>query len=278
MRVKNTANTMMVLQMGVAAGAAVAMASASGGGAGAQNANSISYTAQSLNDLIYLAGLASIFSYGREAESEADRLGFQRAAAAGYDKTAGVSMWRAIIAETQASDFPRVRKSDARASMFNTHPLTQERIAALTALAGGAEPSPRIAEEKRYRDVIRSHLADWLKDDLRRRDYGQTLYLLDRLEAAGEDRGVLEFYRGEAYRQRRAEGDAAASLKAYLSSVEYSDAPAAAWRELGDACVKTGDRARAASAYQTYLSKAADADDRWVVEENLKSLNGADAK
>ena len=54
---------------------------------------------------------------------------------------------------------------------------------------------------------IRPFLSAWLADDLRRRDYGQTLLVIERLSSLGEDLGVLNFYRGETLRQRRSDGD-----------------------------------------------------------------------
>jgi predicted Zn-dependent protease len=277
---KNTANMMLVLQLGVAAGATAAMYSAANSGSpnASQTINSISNAAQSVSDLIYLAGLAAIFSFSRDEEMEADRLGFQRAADAGYDRSAGARMWRSVVAETQASDFPKVRKAEARASMFDTHPLTQERIDALAAMGGPPPASTEAPAQKRYRAVIRPHLDAWLRDDLRRRDYGQTLYVIDRLSEVGGDEGLLQFYRGEAYRQRRADGDAAAALKAYQASIQQTDAPLAAWRELGDAMTKAKDRTGAVAAYQAYLAKAETADDRWLVEANLKTLTESGAK
>lgn len=272
---KNTANVTMILQLGVAAIAAGAVYSSSAAGAGGSSANSISQAARSVSDLIYLAGVASLFGYSRDEESEADRLGFARVAAAGYQGSQSAGMWQDLIDETQASDFPTVRKSEARASMFNTHPLTAERIAALKALAGGSGAATDPAARGAYRARIRAHLGPWLKDDLRRRDYGQTLQVIARLESQGEDLGVLEFYRGEALRQRRHDGDAALSLGAYKSAVIHPDAPAASWRELGDAARKTGDAAAARQAFQDYLTHAPDAQDRWLVEASLKSLSTA---
>lgn len=223
--------------------------------------------------LLYLGAMAGVMNYSRDQESEADALGFQRAVAAGYAPSAGPAMWTALVQETQASDFPKVRTSETRNSVFNSHPVTPERIAVLKALAKDkADALPDPAAERRYRAVIRPHLAAWLKDDLRRRDYGQSLAVLDRLASEGEDLGVIEFYRGEAYRQRKADGDAALALAAYRKSVTYDDAPAIAFRELGEASRKAGDKAAAKAAFTTYLAHTPDAQDRWLVEGTLKTL------
>lgn len=274
---KDTANTMLVLQIGVSAVAAGAQYSAaSGGGPNAQgNINSISQAAQSLNSLIYLGGVAAFFAYNREQETEADRLGFGRATIAGYSPRAGASMWNAVIAETAASDFASIRKSEGRASMFNTHPVTAARVVALQDLAGKASAQTNESAGHTYRARIHAHLSEWLKDDLRRRDYGQSLHIIDRLEALGEDMGLLEFYRGEALRQRRQEGDAPLALKAYRAAVAAPDVPVQAWRELAEASRKAGDKAGARAAFETYLAKAPQAQDRWLVEAGLKSLQPA---
>lgn len=226
--------------------------------------------------LLYLGVLSSLFAFDRAQETEADALGFARTVKAGYDPAAAAAIWRSLREETAASDFPKTRTSDTRASIFNTHPITPDRIAALDALAAGAS-APSEGERTRYRARIRKFLPAWLTDDLRRRDYGQTLHLIDRLAADGEDLGVLEFYKGEAYRRRRQDGDAEKALAAYAAAATRPDAPVDVWRELGDLQARLGRPAEARISYETYLAKAADADDRWLVEASLKKINGSTA-
>ena len=273
-RTKRTANGIMVLQLAVAAGGAAAAYGAAANGASYGTIDAISSAAQSVSDLVYLAGIASLYGYSREQETESDRLGFERAVWAGYSKDAGVGMWSEALAEALASDFPKVRENEVRASIFKTHPITPARIDALIGM-GGTRTEPDLAAQKTYRAVIRPHLGAWLKDDLRRRDAGQSLYLIDRLSKLGEDMGVLLFYRGEALRQRRGPDDGPAALAAYKAAAAYPDAPAATWRELGEAQRKQGDRAAAADAFRTYLTRAPEAEDRWLVEATLKSLEAS---
>ena len=271
---KNAANTRLLLTgaITIAAGAAMYSTARVGGPYTGQNINSISSTARSLNDLVYLSSIAALFGFSREEEIEADRLGFQRAVKANYSAGAGVDMWTEVIDEARASDFPKVRTSDVRASMFDTHPLTTDRIAALKTMGAGASPSSLGDAARRYRAAVRSHLGDWIKDDLRRRDYGQTLFLIDRLSAEGEDGGLLQFYRGEVYRHRRAPGDEVLAMTSYRAAIVEPDAPSAAWRELGEACMKVKDQACAADALSKYIIHDPKAQDRWLVEDDLKSL------
>lgn len=266
---KARTNAAMALSVVVAAAGAAAGA----GAASANTAQSINNSVNALVDVIYLAAIASLFSFSREQEEKADALGFERAVAAGYDPAAGFTLWRALQDETASSDFPKVRKDFTRASIFDTHPVSAERVATLEAMARG-RPAGADSGRARYRAAIRPHLAGWLKDELRRRDYGQTLHLINRLAADGEDLGVLNFYKGEAFRRRRNDGDAALALEAYLAASKSPDAPVAVWRELGDLQFRAGQAAEAKASYEMYLAKAPTAQDRWLVEANLKKLTG----
>ena len=266
---KVRANTAMAISAVIMVAGAAAGAQASS----PSSAQSVMDAASALSDVVYLAALASLFSFSREQESEADRLGFERATAAGYDPAAAAALWRSLVAETAASDFEKTRRQATTASIFATHPLSTERIAALDARAraGGAEGD---AGRARYRAAIRPHLTAWLRDDLRRRDYGETLHLIARLAEDGEDLGVLKFHEGEVYRRRRGEGDQDRALAAYIAASANADAPVAAWREVGDLQVRAGAPDKARAAYETYLAKAPDAQDRWIVEASLKKLTG----
>ncbi|MGE5502074.1 MAG: M48 family metalloprotease [Ignavibacteriales bacterium] len=225
-----------------------------------------------LGDLTYLGIMASVFSFTREQESEADRLGLQRSRQAGYDAAQGVDVFRNLQSEVAASQFEKVRKEDARTGFFDDHPNTAARLAKLSEELKTL-PEGGIVEKEHYRAMIRPHLGEWLKDDLRRKDFGETLHLIDHLIGQGEDLGVLQFYKGEAYRLRRNDGDLDLARAAYELAIVQPDAPAAAWRELADADQALGQRDKARAAYETYLAKAPDADDRWLVEASLKKLS-----
>lgn len=223
-----------------------------------------------IGSLGYLASLSTMFGFDRAQEAQADSLGFQRAVTAGYRPTGGADLWKTVMAETAASDFDKVRKSDARFNVFDTHPATAERLAALQTAAKGRPDGDAGAD--RLRAAIRPFLGSWLKTELLRRDYGETLYLLDRLSRSEQDLGVINFYRGEVYRTRRADGDLDRAMAAYALAATYPDAPVAAWRELGEARNRAHDEAGAKDAFQAYLSKAPSAEDAWMVQDAMQSL------
>lgn len=267
MAMKSRANVALAVSVGIAV---LGVAAATGSTSQVDAQNVLDATGN-LIDAVYLGTMASLFKFTREQESEADQLGIRRSSAAGYAASSAADMWLGIIAETTASDFERVRKSDARLGVFSTHPLSAARAEALQKTAATL-PAAGEHGRARHRAAIRPHLGAWLRDDLRRRDFGQTLYILDRLARDGEDLGVLNFYRGEAYRLRRGEGDLAKARQAYALAATFPDAPVAAWRELGDLARRDDDRPAARAAYEAYLAKASGADDAWMVREALDGL------
>lgn len=236
------------------------------------SASSISDVTRIAVDAVYLGTIASLFGFSRENETEADNVGFDHAVAANYDPSAGHRIWTSLMAETAASDNPDTRRRETRGSIFSTHPLSAERVEALSARAAAHSGTGQTHRE-RYRAVIRPFLDEWLRADLRRRDYGQTAHLLNQLAAHGEDLGVIEYYRGEICRLRRAEGDRASALQHYANAIAHADAPAAAWRELGEFAARDGRHAEAAAHFTTYLERAPNAEDRALVEARLAQIN-----
>ncbi|MDP1618475.1 M48 family metallopeptidase [Phenylobacterium sp.] len=264
---KNRQNIALAVSIGVAAVGVYAAASVGPYG----DPGPILDATGNLIDAVYLASVTAFFRFSREHETEADLLGFQRAAAAGYRPQAAAESWRVVMAETSASDFERVRKRDARLGVFDSHPLHRDRVVALEAEAAKLT-GEGVRGRERYRAAIRPHLAAWLKDDLRRRDFGQTLHLLGRLETSGEDLGVINFYRGEAYRLRRQLDDLERAEAAYFTASVHSDAPVAVWRELGDLRRRRNAVTEALTAYETYLAQAPTAEDAWIVQDAVASL------
>ncbi|HWA60903.1 MAG TPA: M48 family metalloprotease [Caulobacteraceae bacterium] len=219
----------------------------------------------------YLGAVASFEHYSREQEMEADRGGFDRMTRAGYDPSATVDIWRGLIDEQAQSAFEKVRQQHARAGLFDDHPLDGVRMEAMAALVKDHGKGDLGAD--RYRAAIRPHLPALLRDDLRRRDYGETLFIIDRLMAGGADAGVLGYFKGECYRLRRGDGDAAKAVAAYETASTAPDAPPELWRDLGALYQQQHAADKARAAYHAYLDRAPAASDRWLVEGALKTLD-----
>ncbi|MEG1452602.1 M48 family metallopeptidase [Brevundimonas sp.] len=228
-----------------------------------------------LIDAVYLSSMAGYMGYNQSHESQSDQMGLDMVHRLGLDASAGASIWGNVKAETAASSFRRVRNSEASGSAFRTHPLTVERIAALSTQAKALGFSGTDADDrKRYRAIIRPHLAGWIEDEHRHRDFGRLLHLLDRLGADGEDLGLVNYHKGEVYRRRREEGDDLLAVTAYRAAVAHADVPVAAYRELGALEARTGNTGAAREALTQYIRLAPQADDLWIVEEQLSRLEG----
>jgi predicted Zn-dependent protease len=75
---------------------------------------------------------------GREQEREADKMGLELAARAGYNPDAAVTLWQKMGAQSK----------DAPPEFFSTHPANQNRIADLKALAPKVRPLYEAAKAK----------------------------------------------------------------------------------------------------------------------------------
>ncbi|MFT3998232.1 MAG: M48 family metalloprotease, partial [Asticcacaulis sp.] len=272
-----TAATVVIAVLGAGAAANAGTYSA---------ARDISNLTRGLIDAVYLGSIAAYFAYSRDNETEADNRGNVFAHQAGYDAHAAARVWTYIIDENAASDYERTRNRGGRINVFGSHPLEKERVAALDAQADAFKDAPDTVEAEKqkraaYRAHIRPHLGKWLKDDLRRQDYGQTLFLIGRLKQDGLDQGVLSFYAGEAYRLRAKDNvgsqDLLAAANAYTEAATFADAPAQTRRQLGETYRRMGRTQDAIMAYEAYLTANPQADDAWMVEDLLKGLKAAPA-
>jgi beta-barrel assembly-enhancing protease len=247
-----------------------------------QNINNI---ASGLINIVYLGTVAAYFGYSRETEGQADTYGLTYIKQAGYYTGAASDVWASRLDETAASDYEKVRRSPARVNVFGGHPLETVRLSALEKqerlLNGGASATRSEDDAKAartaYRGKIRPYLSAWLKDDLRRQDYGQTLWVVKRLSIDGEDAGLLNFYAGEAYRLRGGRGaegpDLEKAIDAYKTALQSSDAPKETHRQLGDVYRRLGATAEAIDSFKAYLAAAPDAADAWMIQDQIDTLS-----
>jgi len=215
-----------------------------------------------------LAGYASLFKYTRDMEREADRLGFAAVVKQGYAPQAGIDLWARMLREEQTRPYER------RGRGFATHPATQERLDDMRAAAAAVPNPPTNRDPADYRAATRPFLEHWLDAELAQRRYAGSLLIVNELlaEAPPEDRGVLTFYLGEAYRRRDDAGDRAKAATLYAQAVALPGTPAAAWREHGYALRDAGRAAQAREALQRYLRDAANAEDRAFVQREIDKL------
>ena len=213
-----------------------------------------------------LAALGSVLAFSRDNEREADEIGVAMMTKAGYDPREAASIWEALEEEREAADQSRPFV------FFATHPPTDERIGTLRALAAKLGSEATTVERERFLDATRGHRAEWLRDELQLREFKGSQVVFDHLRASGSHPGEVDYFQGELYRLRAEKGDAARAVTAYEQALAAGEAPVEVHRGLGLVWMKTGERARARSAFQQYLEARPDADDRAMIRAYIEQL------
>ena len=212
---------------------------------------------------------ATMFKFSRDQEREADRLGFQAVVADGYDPNAGADLWARMLREENTDRYR------SKSTVFATHPATEERLADVRAAAAAVpQPAPTMRNAAEFRAEVRPFLKDWLVAELAQRRYDDSILVFQELldEAPVEDRGLLTFALGEAYRRRDMAGDRDKARDLYVRASTLEGVPPEAWRELGFALQKTGNPIGARRAFEHYLHVLPNADDRAFVQRAMDKL------
>jgi len=223
-----------------------------------------------LAPLAQLAALGGVLSYSRDQEREADELGFASMSAARYEPKEAQKLWDMLLAEREASADPD------RDIFFSTHPGEKERSESLAKLAAEVDGRSYQVRREPLLAVTLPHHDGWLHDELQRRDYGRFEVMLDYFQEAGEETGLLLFYRGEMHRLRGAEDDDAKALQAYRDAIATGKAPPEAQRALGLLYWRQGRNDDARTAFEKYLVLDPSAEDRAMIEHYLWQLTGAE--
>jgi predicted Zn-dependent protease len=218
--------------------------------------------------IMLIAG-SVLVSYSRDQEREADAGGFDLATAAGYDPTQAGAVWKYMAEEGKADP------NRPGTGLFGSdHPTNDERLATMSARGQelAAQRTSWIVGADTYRAAIAPFRREWLEDEMARGNAYESVVMLARLSASDPSSGLVKYYLAEAYRRRNLDGDAKRAEDTYAAAIACSDAPAAAWRDLGLMAMKAGDKTSAKSDFDTYLSRAPQADDRAMIQFYLAEL------
>lgn len=249
---QRTAGVLLASQMGMLAGGVYGI-----------GAGPVQVGAGNIGQLIASGYLAA---YSRDQEAEADRDGFELMRQAGYAPGEASEVWRNLMAEKNACNLP------SPPALFASHPPSDERLAALRALADetGAQGG---AGRERFLAATLPHRAEWLRMELANRQLCRARVVIERLLAQPAGHGVLRYYLGELYRLRGEEGDLDKAIAAYRQALTHADAPPETHRDLGLALWRAGDTAAARAALRDYLDAAGQPDDAAMVRRYLERLS-----
>lgn len=210
-----------------------------------------------------IALLASMFAYSREQESDADRIGLVLMRQAGYDAREAAKVWANLLQEIKA----RKDGDFARTPMFATHPDPEERQQVLAKLAE-TQPGGETGEAA-WQTALAPFRREWIMDEVRRRQYDESLALLNRLVDRRTDRAEYLFARGEVYRMRAEDKDLDAALNDFRAAIAAGGEPAATHRSLGLVLRRRNEAAQARASFETFLRMAPDAPDAALIKTYL---------
>ena len=108
-----------------------------------------------------LALTASIFAFSREQEREADSVGLEMMARAGYTPVAAHEVWEQLLAEEEASTVER-----QQSVMFASHPAPDERLIAMREQAKRLDGKHGERGYVRFRDSLAKVRRQLVDDEL----------------------------------------------------------------------------------------------------------------
>ncbi|MGA7986004.1 MAG: M48 family metalloprotease, partial [Burkholderiales bacterium] len=198
--------------------------------------------------------MSSVTGYSRELEAEADAQGYKRLVAAGYDPREAPKLFKLMMDEVKAS-------GEDEPFFFSTHPALKDRYDNYLRLSKDA-PAPRDLAPDGYLATFAELRLASLRAEVSMARCKQVIALLKEPERRGDYPPYVDYYLGEAYRQRGDKGDDALTKTAYLEAIAAAPDFAPAHRALGMQLLKTGAYDDAIRELETYLSLAQGATDR----------------
>jgi predicted Zn-dependent protease len=219
-----------------------------------------------------LVALGALASYSRDQEREADAGGFELAVGKGYDPRRGALFWAHVREEEDAN--PRRTKPSA---YIASHPAPRERLDTLTRRANELESQFKatLVGEDAHRAVVHPLRAGWLEDELNRGQYAESVAMLGLLLKGDPGSAELHYFAGEAYRRRNGNGDVDTAIAAYRAALAAGNAPVTTYRGLGLVALKAGQREVAREAFENYLMRLPDANDRAMIQLYLTTVGKA---
>jgi predicted Zn-dependent protease len=208
---------------------------------------------------------ASMMSYSRDNEREADRIGLLLMHKAGYATAEAAKVWRDLQLELKERP-----DGGARNPLFATHPAPEDRQQELATLAATFQGGETNAAE--WQNRVQPFLRDWLVEEVKRGQHEETIALLTRLARDIPSRPEYLVARGETYRLRGGSEDLDKALADYKTALAVEGVPAEAYRGLGMIQRLRDQPAEARTNLLRYLELAPQAPDAGMIKSYVEDL------
>jgi len=212
-----------------------------------------------------LAVLAGLFSFSRDQERVADRIGITLMRKAGYDPAEASKVWGNLLAEIKARPDG---DNEATVPMFATHPGVAERMYTLAQLA--TEVPGGDTRTETWRAKIKPFRRDWLIEEIKRGQHEESIALLTRMIASAPGDAELLVARGEVYRQRTKDKDLELAMTDYQTAVALGGEPPETHRGLAMVYRRRGEPDQARASFQRYLEMAPGAPDAPMIRSYIE--------
>jgi predicted Zn-dependent protease len=191
---------------------------------------------------------STMAGFSRDFEREADRIGYQRLMAAGYEPKAAAPVFERMAREVTE------RKLKQEPYIFANHPKLIERATDFTALAakasaGDLRTNDYVAATQAARLITLEHIHA-------RKDGAELVAVLGEEGVAAEFPPSGGFLLGEGYRIRAAYGDEARALEQYTRSIEQYPDFGPAYDARGRLLARQGERAAAVADLEHFVALA----------------------
>lgn len=202
--------------------------------------------ATSLPRLGALFDHSTMAGFSRDFEREADRIGFERLTAAGYDPKAAAPVFERMAREVAE------RKIKQAPYLFADHPKLLERAHEFAKLAVGA-PSGDLRRDDYIAatQATRVTTLEWIHT---RQDGVELIAVLGEQALTRDFAPAGEFLLGEGYRFRASDGDETRALEHYTRSIEQYPDYAAAYGARGRLRARRGEHAAAIADLERFVS------------------------
>ena len=210
--------------------------------------------------------VAGMYSYSRDNERDADRIGAILMHKAGYDVGEASKIWKNLGAEVAAR--PGGGQTN---TMFATHPPQEERESTLAELAATYKGGD--TREKVWQEKTAPFVRGWLADEVKRGQHEESLAFLARAIQRPTGQAEYLYARGEVYRLRAGEGDVDLALKDFQAAAAAGSEPPETYREMGMIYRSRKNPGEARASFERYLKMAPDAPDGLMIRSYVEELS-----